>query len=345
MALRNPDLMRQIASYQYGIFEDVRPFFSAVLTLKSLHHDESTSRTSFMVALDTAIAPFVTSLQQGLLMRLVRCVRSRDFAFVMSCLVKHAIARGHVEILHNVHRRLSLHQCQHLALQAAAYGQLRVLKYLHAIAYPHWGPTPLLAAAQCHDAKSVAFLQEQYAQDCVCHALTTAAKAGDLAIVETLYPHRHAVGCVHDKAFDQAVSAGHVPIVAYLLERGETGSGIALALAADHGHLSLVKYLHQHLDDASGPVVMDLAAASGHLAVVQYLHAHDVSGCTAVALREAAAYGHADVVAFLLAHRMEGNPLVATVYCPAIAAGTELQAQSSYDLLEYVYHERAKALA
>ncbi|KDO29635.1 hypothetical protein SPRG_05588 [Saprolegnia parasitica CBS 223.65] len=311
MALRNPDLVRQIASYQYGVFEDIRPLFTAVLALKALHHTETTSRTSFMVALDAAMSPFVAPLQTGLLLRLVRCVRSRDFAFVMSCLVKHAIARGHVEILHNVHRRLSLHQCQHLALQAAAYGQLRVLKYLHAISYPRWGPTPLLAAVQCRDAGSVAFLQEQYPQACVCHALTAAAKAGDLPIVQTLYPHRHATNCVHDKAFDQAVSAGHVPVVAYLLERGETGSGIALALAADHGHLDLVRYLHMHVDDRSGPVVMDLAAASGHLAVVQYLHTHDVSGCTAVALREAAAYGHADVVAFLVAHRKEGNPLVA----------------------------------
>ncbi|OQS01529.1 hypothetical protein ACHHYP_00669 [Achlya hypogyna] len=305
--LCNRDLLRTIGAYQCGIYEDIQPFFQGILALKAQHGESS--RSGFMAALDAAVEPHLLALQAGLLGRLVRCLRAREFPFVMSCLVKFAVARGHVELLHNVHRRLSLHQCAHLVLQAAAYGQPRVLSYLRAISYPAWSPSGLIAATQAGHIACVRFFLAHYAPPCICQALTEAAKAGRVDIVEALYPHRHD-HCPLNRAFDQAVSAGQLNVVRFFVASGEVGSGIALALAADHGHLPIVRFLHEHAGEPSGTVVMDLAAASGHVDVVAYLHAVG-AGCTRLALQEAAAFGHKEVVAFLLAHRAEGSPRVA----------------------------------
>ncbi|OQR89535.1 ribosome-recycling factor [Thraustotheca clavata] len=310
--IRNRDLMSLVTSYQQGVFVDVQECFRHILALKTNHRANMT-RLSFMNTLTSIMNKYVDEFHNGLLLRLVRCLHARDFAFVMSCVVKFAVAEGHVNLLHNIHLRLSLHQCQYLPVQAAAFGQVRVLSYLHLIKYPQWTPAALLVAAQNRNLSSIKFLQHHYPTSCACQALTEAAKKGYLDVVSMLYNNRHA-SCPRDKAFDQAVSAGQLEIVKYLFSHGESGTGIGLPLAADHGHIEIVKYLHQESMDEGGPVVMDLAAANGHLDIVKYLHKHTTAGCTHIALREAAMNGHEDVVEFLLKNRSEGNRLLAWKY-------------------------------
>ncbi|KAI8924601.1 hypothetical protein BC831DRAFT_464798, partial [Entophlyctis helioformis] len=51
---------------------------------------------------------------------------------------------------------------------------------------------------------------------------------------------------------------------------------------------------------------MDLAASHGRLHVIQWLHANRTEGCTTQAMDNAAVCGHLEVVQWLAKHRTEG---------------------------------------
>lgn len=70
-------------------------------------------------------------------------------------------------------------------------------------------------------------------------------------------------------------------------------------LAARHGFLGVVEWLHKRGTAGCTTDAMDGAAIAGHLHVVQWLHVHRSEGCTEAAL----ASTHPGIVRFLLAHR------------------------------------------
>ena len=53
----------------------------------------------------------------------------------------------------------------------------------------------------------------------------------------------------------------------------------AIDVAAAHGHLEIVKWLHEHSVEGYTTNAMDLAASNGYLEIVKWLHEHRIIGC------------------------------------------------------------------
>ncbi|KAG9409038.1 hypothetical protein AC1031_019297 [Aphanomyces cochlioides] len=97
-----------------------------------------------------------------------------------------------------------------------------------------------------------------------------------------------------------AAYRGHAAVFEWLRSLhldGETH--LALNIAAQEGHLAMVKYLHER-DYMCSEDAMDHAAQGGHLDVVQFLHDHRTEGCTEYAMNAAAERGHLEVVRWLM---------------------------------------------
>lgn len=108
-------------------------------------------------------------------------------------------------------------------------------------------------------------------------------------------------------AMDLAAEFGHLEVVKWLHEhRSEGCSTNAMDLAASNGHLEVVRFLHDHRDEGCSSDAADLAAMGGRLEVVRFLHDHREEGCTTLAMDLAAANGHLEVVRWLHSHREEG---------------------------------------
>lgn len=103
-------------------------------------------------------------------------------------------------------------------------------------------------------------------------ALLEAATSGHLLIVQYLLDGS-AVG-PDTLAFSHALAAaaahGHLDILKFLLARGVVSTPAAIAAAAAHGHLDILKYLFAH-SVASSPAIIAAAASSNHTACFQFL--------------------------------------------------------------------------
>ncbi|KAJ3406455.1 hypothetical protein HDV05_006005 [Chytridiales sp. JEL 0842] len=142
-------------------------------------------------------------------------------------------------------------------------------------------------------------------QPCTWRAITCAAQAGDLELLQHLstlrtpYPR-----C----AMQNAIINGHLSIVRYLHEQchDDVCSTISMNFAAREGHLEILKYLHENCEVGCTTIPMDLAAANGHIDTVIFLHENCSEGCTTRAMDMAAKNGHLDVVEWLHENREEG---------------------------------------
>ncbi|KAK1930026.1 putative ankyrin repeat protein [Phytophthora citrophthora] len=80
----------------------------------------------------------------------------------------------------------------------------------------------------------------------------------------------------------------------------------AMDVAAAHGRLDVLKWLHVHRDEKCSTNAMDLAAANGYLEIVQWLHGSREEGCTTKAMDGAVGNGHVHVADWLYRNRSEG---------------------------------------
>ncbi|KAL2918391.1 hypothetical protein HK105_201791 [Polyrhizophydium stewartii] len=79
------------------------------------------------------------------------------------------------------------------------------------------------------------------------------------------------------------------------------------SLAAGHGQLNVLKWLHERMIVGSWTTgMMDQAAENGHFDCVKWLHANRTEGCTTKAMDSAAKNGHFDLVKWLHENRTEG---------------------------------------
>ena len=120
-----------------------------------------------------------------------------------------------------------------------------------------------------------------------------------------------------------AAEQGHLEIVKWLVEYGVGPLDDALIAAADKGHIEIVKYLlekganiHAKSDEAVGD-----ASRNGNLEMVKLLvdSGADIHAYQDYALRMAAAKGHLPVVKYLVengadVNAMEGEPLIQAAY-------------------------------
>ncbi|KAE9103941.1 hypothetical protein PF007_g14218 [Phytophthora fragariae] len=109
------------------------------------------------------------------------------------------------------------------------------------------------------------------------------------------------------EAIDGAAAHGHLDIVRWLHEnRTEGCSTAAMDLASRNGHLEMVQWLHHNRSERCTTEAMDGTASGGHLDVLQWLHEHRNEGCTTKAMDGAASGGHLDIVKWLHDNRSEG---------------------------------------
>jgi ankyrin repeat protein len=110
-----------------------------------------------------------------------------------------------------------------------------------------------------------------------------------------------------DRTVGVAADHGRLEIVQWLHDDlGERRMGAAFEKAAQNGDLTMLKWLHERGCEGCTTSAMDGAARKGFLEVVKWLHSNRSEGCTKAAMDRAAQNGHLDVVAWLHEHRTEG---------------------------------------
>ncbi|KDO20735.1 hypothetical protein SPRG_13317 [Saprolegnia parasitica CBS 223.65] len=146
--------------------------------------------------------------------------------------------------------------------------------------------------------------------------------------------HRRRPTAVSMNVMDYVAATGQFRALLFLHVSGSTCSVWAMNAAAEHGHIAIVRFLHDHRREGCTVYAMDAAAKHGHLDVLEFLHYHRHEGCTSLALNagrhgrlgivqllhakrpegcsdraieDAAMHGHLDVVRFLDRHRREGS--------------------------------------
>ena len=113
------------------------------------------------------------------------------------------------------------------------------------------------------------------------------------------------------KLFETACKHGHLHIVRWMHENGfggctTTAGDIDDSFLRHDYEFRLIPWLHENRSESYKEAAMDLAAENGHLHVVRWLHDNRSDGCTSVAMDLAARNGHLDVVRFLQVNRLEG---------------------------------------
>ncbi|EEY59984.1 uncharacterized protein PITG_13149 [Phytophthora infestans T30-4] len=103
-----------------------------------------------------------------------------------------------------------------------------------------------------------------------------------------------------DVAMDVAAAHGHLDVVRWLHANRTEGYG-----AASGGHLDVAKWLHQNRTEGYSRAAMDNAASGGHLEVLKWLDGKRAR-CSTAALDGAAAYGKLGIVKWLRKNRPEG---------------------------------------
>ena len=80
--------------------------------------------------------------------------------------------------------------------------------------------------------------------------------------------------------------------------------------AAGHGHLDVVKFLHENRTEGCTTWAMNSAAEDGHLEIVKFLHENRTEGCTENATDFAEMNGHLEIVKWLHENRTEGFEII-----------------------------------
>ncbi|KAL2913736.1 hypothetical protein HK105_206752 [Polyrhizophydium stewartii] len=140
------------------------------------------------------------------------------------------------------------------------------------------------------------------------------ACCGSIAMLEHLADERKVVE-LHEEHARLAAEFGHLEMLKWLHERmlDDTWTTEVMESAACSGHLDCVEFLNSNRMEGCTNWAMDGAARNGHLAVVKFLHANRTEGCTANAINDAAFNGHLTVVKWLyenLPRRRSGRAIV-----------------------------------
>ncbi|KAL7750877.1 hypothetical protein RI367_003837 [Sorochytrium milnesiophthora] len=141
--------------------------------------------------------------------------------------------------------------------------------------------------------------------DCATAAVGTAVRSGNLEMVRWINEHIKLGD--KDDAMNIAAEHGHLEVLKYLHADGTwLCTTRAMDMAAFRGHLQVVEWLHHNRTEGCTVEAMDSAAGRGDIEMVRFLHEHRSEGCTTSAADLAAAGGHIHVLRFLFAERDEG---------------------------------------
>ncbi|KAF0720838.1 Aste57867_33 [Aphanomyces stellatus] len=148
----------------------------------------------------------------------------------------------------------------------------------------------------------VQYFHEKPNSKCTTDAMDGAATNGHLEVVQFLHEQR-LEGCTTD-AMDEAATYGHDAVVQFLLaKRKEGGSATAVNVYVTKGDLAMVQLLAAASKCAARSVTV--AANHGHLEMVKYFVGEKEVPFAAPAIEAAVKHGHLDVIDYLRSRRPE----------------------------------------
>ncbi|OQR94491.1 hypothetical protein ACHHYP_01251 [Achlya hypogyna] len=309
--LTNPGLMRTLVAYQDGFTEALRDiFFHAMYSTRVDSYGQylypglppQAAETLFLSseAYDLRFPAHVVIVQHDLL-RLEQIFRCRPYLFTTDAL-RCALVAGAIPIVKYL-LQFDLppgNSKERLLDLAIPHGNVLLLQQLAATGCPRGSARGVAAAAAHGNIDVVQHLHAQ-AHDCSL-AMDAAAAHGHIELVHFLYSN----DVYGSAALDNAAMHGYADVVRYLLREGYDNTSAAWTVAANDGHLDVLKLLHAHHAPHCSAAALDYAAAEGHEHVVRFLHTERDEGATTDAIDGASGNGHASIVRFLLAHRAEG---------------------------------------
>lgn len=134
---------------------------------------------------------------------------------------------------------------------------------------------------------------------------------GHVEVIEWIVSHDYGIS---GDILLGAAGAGHMALLQYVHESLDDPHfccvGGHMEAAAANGHLEVVRFLFKHraacMDHDSGPSAFDRAVANDHLEIVQFLHENQYKRWTSAAMDGAVVNRHIEVVQFLHDNRYEG---------------------------------------
>ncbi|KAJ3414433.1 Peptide-methionine (S)-S-oxide reductase [Chytridiales sp. JEL 0842] len=209
----------------------------------------------------------------------------------MDLLVSNAILGNHVPYLHHL-----LSKIPSLNLRSLRYPNLK-----SEIQDPI-----TLAASTAHIETTLFLLSHLGSQALTRTAVQRAAYAGSVDILHTFHqtestyfgPDTYMFGCM----------SGSLPVIEFLHGLQIPASTLAMNIAAEHGHLRIVEFLHEHRSEGCTTSGLDSAIANGHLEVVKFLIERRGVGFSreGKAIQRAAGRGHVHVLRYLVGSALWG---------------------------------------
>ncbi|KAF0700861.1 Aste57867_8613 [Aphanomyces stellatus] len=218
-----------------------------------------------------------------------------------SRLLNVAAKRGHLEIVAYLHA-MDHASCKVFGAMnlAARNGHLEVVQFLHTHREEGCDRRAMTDAAANNHLHVVEWLHVHRKEGCSSDALTLAASHGHLDMVQWLLAHRREGKPT--QAMLKAIQGNHLAVMKYLEPHVPTDvkvSTVVVDALVSTGALSMLEWLHtsRHKIELTHHAMV-LAARHGQLAVLQWLH-DDVGVACPPGLEEVAA-GHDDILDYLV---------------------------------------------
>lgn len=199
------------------------------------------------------------------------------------------------------YRRINSTILQHVLHFGAQHGREEIVEWLSGCEYLDVTRAIVLAVSNGHlPIVTLLYSRNHSATDLL--LISTAAKHGDVAILEWLYANRRdSMAPYCSTLSEEAARFGHVDVLEWLyaIKQNEWSSQI-LKVAVEQGHARVVQWLFDH--DVPVNVLMALQAALqlGSIDMLEWLHDHYTDRCPYWMLEEVAYGRHAHAVQWLL---------------------------------------------
>ncbi|KAF0690030.1 Aste57867_18539 [Aphanomyces stellatus] len=312
LVLLSSDLFARVASFQDGIYMDMRPFLTHVIPRRSDTTPNSLTRNDFdrvmAETLDPLLSTWLPTYGLNRLSKLFACL-----PFLRSSVLEYAVWSSNIAVLkwfdHQVgFASLHGHALVDIAVERRDVGILKLL-FLHGYHEPIELETLKVAIKLPENQCMARFLVERcndtLSPDAILQLLEVAITAGAIEIVDYLVDDVIASPNIVQHAWCVGLAAreGHFDLTLALLERGFDASKLSIDVAAHSGSLKLVQHLHDLGGYTCTTQAMDAASFQrGHLDLVQWLHENRREGCTSNAIWHAVCRGNLDLVQFLHAN-------------------------------------------
>ncbi|KAI8924270.1 ankyrin repeat-containing domain protein [Entophlyctis helioformis] len=232
-----------------------------------------------------------------------------------------AAALGRLDVVQAIHRAVPDIASFYAFHWAGKYNHLDVLQFLADHGLDRFAEVAGAIEGGALDA--VKFIYTRYRSPPPHHAVRTAIQRSHHHVLVWLLETdpRLASHEAFARVKDDCAEFGNVEFLAYACTNGigstSTRASKAMDLAATHGRLEMLVWLHLHYPHGCTRMAMDAAASMGHMDVVRWLHLNRQEGCSQSAMNTAAAHGNFHMVVYLHENRTEG----CTAYAVDRAAG------------------------